>query len=307
MGASPTSPEQHEHPPLRRFAIGTRIDPQRIVRLANLQLGTAEAKRARRKLRLLSLSMFVRSLGWGCGILVMILIVVVVAVVGVVAPISDDTDRWLDFAGTVLAPSWLVSFAAWLYGYWFFGILSPITEFSRKCRVIGRVRRPERETITRSLALFVLQTSGVLGRIFFRAATGRTLNVGVRPDLTNHASSMAKEVILAVPEGGADSLQTDRLRIYDQYIRDVTGLLVIGRIDSIEVARSDRGISFTVSRYAESASSECGPSGAPNNSDDEMRNYLQPFVGQSALDALVSYLVPTLALIVSVIALFIAI
>lgn len=235
----------------------------------------------------------------------MILIISIIAVLGIVVPVSDDSAHWANFVSSGLAPATIVCFALWLYGYWLLGTLVPATDFFRKARVIGKLRRPESGCITRSLALAALETSGALGRIFFRATTGRTFNSGVRPDVTKQASAMAKEIMLAVPVEGVDSLLASTVQTYDQYIRDVAGLLVIGRTDSVGAAKKSRDIEFTVSSDFDGRDN--GTNGSSPDQEDALRKYLQPFAGQSPLDAIVGYLVPTLALVASIIALFFSI
>lgn len=300
----PTS-SQNDHSSLSSVSIGTKVSAERIINLARVETDASEAKRARRKLLLISTWMVIRTIGWSAGIGVLFLILCMFAVVGIVVPTADDNAPWLNFLSAWLAPATLVCFALWLYGYWLLGVLSPVTEFYRKARVIGKFRRPETGNVTRSIALAALEISGALGRLFFRASTGRTFNAGVRPDVTNQPSAMAKTIMLTVPTGGVDSLPAVTLQTYDQYIRDVAGLLAIGRIDAIDTAKLDRGVDFTVSAVFDPVDNEANSSTVER--DDELRKYLQPFAGQSPLDAIVGYLVPTLALIASIIALFFSI
>lgn len=305
MGESRSTSVPDNHSKLSKFSIGTKISRDRIVYLAQITDNAGESKRARSRLFFLSSWMFVRTIGWAAGIAVMVLILSIFAVAGIVVPTTGKNEYWLNFLGTWIVPATLVCFAMWLYGYLLAGALLPVTEFYRKARVIGKLRRPETGNVTRSLALVALETSGGLGRIFFRASTGRTLNAGVRPDVTKQASAMAKEIMLAVPEDGVDSLQASTVQTYDQYIRDVAGLLAIGRIDSVSTAKKSRGVNFTVS--ADFDATDDVTNGSSVVQEDELRKYLQPFAGQSPLDAIVGYLVPTLALIASIIALFFSI
>lgn len=296
---------QNDHSSLSRLSIGTKVSAERIINLARAESDASEAKRARRKLLLISTWMVIRTIGWSAGIVVLFLVLFIFAVVGIVVPIVADNESWLNFLSAWLAPATVVCFGLWLYGYWLLGTLSPVTEFYRRARVIGNLRRPEAGNVTRSIALAALEASGALGRLFFRASTGRTFNAGVRPDVTNQASAMAKTIMLAVPKGGVDSLPAATLQTYDQYIRDVAGLLAIGRIDAIDTAKLDRGVDFTVSAVFDPADNVANSSTVER--DDELRKYLQPFAGQSPLDAFVGYLVPTLALTASIIALIFSI
>lgn len=277
-----------KHPNTVRLSIGTRIDSERILRLADVE--GPEQLRAIRKLRWLKISMAVRSLSWMYGVVVVVLPPVAVCVASI-AFSTDLEGTWLfKCFSDSLVPFWTFCLAAWIYGFWLFGTLSPITELSRKARVIARVRRPEKGSLDRSLAIFVLQTSGAIGRTVFRISTGRTINVGVRPDLTGQAAEFAKEVMPPVPSGGADSLSVETVRQYDQFIRDVTGLMAIGESDKINPSDAECGLQ--------------GSDGLAKEIDNLMSSYLQPFAGQSMADTVVRYIIPPLALLVSIFALF---
>ncbi|MFK3672439.1 hypothetical protein ACI2IX_19910 [Leifsonia aquatica] len=277
-----------DHPRLRSLEIFPRLSARRVLAAVG---DPAHAKHDRWRLRWYFFATIARTIGWvagaACGLSFPVLLFGVLVLSG-----AGGIGSATGFA-TVMGFVMLWTGSIWLYLYWLVGAAAPSTRFATHARIFTRQSTPGRSgRISRMEVIGALDRVGKLGRSFFRAVTRRTFNVGVRPDLAEDVSRLTQRIMLRIPEGGPDEMRdrTSDFSEYARFVNDVTGLLIVQRLDLVPALASVQSPGLLM----------VGPV------SDEMRRYLQPLVRRTAIEVITEFALPVLATVLSVVALVVS-
>jgi len=276
------------HPKLRRAQLFPGLSAERVAAL----LDDPQADLwIRRRLRGYKLAVIVRSVGWCCGVLTGLVIAVAFWALTILA--STSNERAFSTVAEIATIVLLYTCSGWFYLYWGVGFLAPSTRFAAYVRIVENQSTPGRlGRLSRTEIIYTLDSVGKLGRRFFRVVTRRTLNIGVRPDLSEDVAELCQRIMLAIPGGGVDDLRRRRelLADYRPFIRDVLALLVVQRVDLVKPLADAQQQGMLMD----------------SNVSDEMRLYLQPLARRTTIEAVKDFVMPAFAIGISIVALIVS-
>ncbi len=172
--------------------------------------------------------------------------------------------------------------------------VDPATTFSRHVRELERVSRPDTNGLNRASTTLIMQVSGKAARALFRLLTQRTINVGVRPDFADEIARISESILLATPAGPGASYRGQEAEIdeYVRFLREVVALVVLDRMDLLPYLRTEKRTKVLL---------------APDATESRaLREYLQPFHGDTSLRVLRQDVLPLLTLAIALAALIVS-
>lgn len=172
--------------------------------------------------------------------------------------------------------------------------VDPATTFSRHVRELERVSRADTNGLNRASTTLIMQVSGKAARALFRLLTQRTINVGVRPDFADEIARISESILLATPTGPGASYRGQEAEIdeYVRFLREVVALVVLDRMDLLPYLRTAKRMKMLLATDATESRA--------------LREYLQPFHGDTSLRVLRQDVLPLLTLAIALAALIVS-
>lgn len=273
----------------RRFRLHLPVDDDRLNTLIRSATGNELSSAAKTHLFWFRFRCAVRWVGWVAGLFTILLAILVVALLAVafITHATAPASAVLVWS-TVVADSLTIGFFVWAYLNLAFAAFDPSTSFARAAFETAREIPSKSDGWAPSNGYAFANSTGVTGRALFRVITGRRFNVSVRPDVAKQAAQLAAGVMTIVPQEGPRFWRehTAEANNYATLLHDINALVAI--------RRSDLLLDLLMNSPLKDS-----PELLVAGDATETLRYLHPLGGHTTLDAIVRYVVPSLALPVS--------
>ncbi|WP_433673902.1 hypothetical protein [Microbacterium gorillae] len=235
-----------------------------------------------------------RTIGYYAGSLAVVLAFlafcasVVAGILGMLDDLSEPVGLWVG-----------VVFGALVFGgaalYWLTPLVVPATRISRHVVELEGASRPGNSGLKRFSTISIIRTSGKVARSVFRILTQKTVNIGARPDFADDVAHICESVMIRKPSSSGASYRgmEPSLNEHVVFLREVVALVVLDRLDLLDQLRTQKRREMLLEpEAAESAA---------------IREYLQPFHGESILRVVRQDVLPLLSIAIALIAVLLTI